>query len=145
MTSIKPASHRLESNSSNCNVHSAASTPKHSNAKLSVNSMQKQRKPSNQNQKDFFNLKGPQLRKKVIVVFLKMAFIVFFSFHQQIALKSHSTAKIRKIEMASIQGKLDNNVMVLNFQCMQNSVLSVPSSLSIPNNRSRYNKEHLIA
>jgi len=57
VTGIKPASHRIESHTSNCNVHSATSTPNHSSTKYSGNDVQKQRRSSLTNQKEFFNLR----------------------------------------------------------------------------------------
>ena len=67
-TGIKPASHRLESHSSSCSVHSnypgsAVSTPKHS---TTSNSVQKQIRSTNFRQKEYLPLEDFQTRKKVI-------------------------------------------------------------------------------
>ena len=80
VTGIKPASHRLESHSSNCNIHSAEGTPKHYNTKTSDKSVPKQRRISQTSQKEFFNLRMPVLRRKVLfnhVVLLTL--FVFFN------------------------------------------------------------------
>ena len=79
VTGIKPASHRLESHSSNCNIHSAEGTPTHYKTRTSDKSVPKQRRISQTSQKEFFNLRMPVLRRKVIFNhFVLLTLFVFF-------------------------------------------------------------------
>ena len=81
VTGIKPASHRIESHSSNCNVHSPSSTPNHSSTKYSGNAVQKQRRSSLTNQKEFFNLRISGLRREVwLYVLVLFSFIVIIQY-----------------------------------------------------------------
>ena len=82
VTGIKPASHRIESHTSNCNVHSPTSTPNHSSTKYSGNDVQKQRRSSLTNQKEFFNLRISGLRREVwckILVLFSFTVIIQYS------------------------------------------------------------------
>ena len=81
VTGIKPASHRIESHSSNCNVPSPTSTPNHSSTKYSGNAVQKQRRSSLTNQKEFFNLRISGLRREVwLYVLVLFSFIVIIQY-----------------------------------------------------------------
>ena len=81
VTGIKPASHRIESHSSNCNVPSPFSTPNHPSKKYSGNAVQKQRRSSLTNQKEFFNLRISGLRREVwLYVLVLFSFIVIIQY-----------------------------------------------------------------